>query len=114
LLIGGATTSRQHTAVKIAPVYSGPVVHVLDASRAVGVVASLLDDKQRGPFMEQTRTEQERLREVHGGKQKRPLVTYEVARSRRIPIEWKAEDLARPEQLGLRFLEDYPLTEIVE
>jgi 5-methyltetrahydrofolate--homocysteine methyltransferase len=114
LLIGGATTSRQHTAVKIAPVYSGPVVHVLDASRAVGVVASLLDDKQRGPFMEKTRAEQERLREVHGGKQKRPLVTYEVARSRRIPIEWKAEDLARPEQLGLRFLEDYPLTEIVE
>src|SRR5690606_29471627 len=60
LLIGGATTSRQHTAVKIAPDYSGPVVHVLDASRAVGVVASLLDERQREPFMEKTREEQER------------------------------------------------------
>jgi 5-methyltetrahydrofolate--homocysteine methyltransferase len=114
LLIGGATTSRQHTAVKIAPEYSGAVVHVLDASRAVGVVASLLDDKQRDSFVEKTRTEQERLREVHAGKQKRPLVDYSVARTRGVPVEWRPEDLARPAFVGQRVLEDFPLPEIAE
>src|SRR5690606_21871682 len=79
LLIGGATTSRQHTAVKIAPVYSGPTVHVQDASRAVGVVASLLDPQGREEFVTRTRAEQEKLRRAHGPTGGRPLVPFEEA-----------------------------------
>ncbi len=114
LLIGGATTSRQHTAVKIAPEYDGAVVHVLDASRAVGVVASLLDDKQRDSFVAKTREDQVRLREVHGGKQKRPLIDYETAQKRGVAIEWRAEDVAKPEFTGVRKLEQFPLEEIAK
>ncbi len=114
LLIGGATTSRQHTAVKIAPEYDGAVVHVLDASRAVGVVASLLDDKQRDSFMGKTREEQARLREVHGGKQKRPLIDYATAKKRGVAIEWRPEDIAKPEFTGVRKLEHFPLEEIAK
>ncbi len=114
LLIGGATTSRQHTAVKIAPEYDGAVVHVLDASRAVGVVASLLDDKQRDSFMGKTREEQARLREVHGGKQKRPLIDYATATKRGVAIEWRPEDIAKPEFTGVRKLEHFPLEEIAK
>ncbi len=114
LLIGGATTSRQHTAVKIAPEYKGPVVHVLDASRAVGVVSALLDDKQRDSFMDKTRVDQERLRGIHGGKQKRPLIDYQVAKGRGVPIEWRAEDVSKPAFIGRRTLQDFPLEEISE
>jgi 5-methyltetrahydrofolate--homocysteine methyltransferase len=113
LLIGGATTSRQHTAVKIAPAADTPIVHVLDASRAVGVVAALLDDKLRPDFLEKNRVEQARLVEVHGGKQKRPVLPIAEARSRRTPIEWKPEDLARPASTGLRVQKDIPLETIV-
>jgi len=113
LLIGGATTSRQHTAVKIAPEADTPIVHVLDASRAVGVVSSLLDDKQRPEFLEKNRSEQARLVEVHGGKQKRPVLPIEEARARRVPIDFRTEDLARPAQVGLRVLSDVPLDSIV-
>jgi 5-methyltetrahydrofolate--homocysteine methyltransferase len=69
LLIGGATTSRQHTAVKIAPAYDNPVVHVLDASRAVNVVAALLDPKQKSALAKETAADQERLRVAHAGQQ---------------------------------------------
>jgi 5-methyltetrahydrofolate--homocysteine methyltransferase len=113
LLIGGATTSRQHTAVKIAPEADTPIVHVLDASRAVGVVASLLDDKLRPDFLEKNRVDQVRLVEIHGGKQKRPVLPFEEARARRVPIEFRAEDLAKPAQIGLRVLADVPLEGIV-
>ena len=113
LLIGGATTSRQHTAVKIAPAADTPIVHVLDASRAVGVVASLLDDKLRPDFLEKNKTDQARLVEIHGGKQKRPVLPIEEARARRTPVEFKAEDLARPSQIGLRIRKDVPLDSIV-
>ena len=82
LLIGGATTSRQHTAVKIAPEYPGSTVHVLDASRAVGVVAGLLDPKQRRKLDEDNHKDQERLRHLHAQKRVRPLVPYEEARKR--------------------------------
>src|SRR5690606_21365950 len=71
LLIGGATTSPQHTAVKIAPEYSGSVVHVLDASRAVGVVSSLLDPRQRESYDAQVRADQERLRTLHSQRQEK-------------------------------------------
>ena len=103
LLIGGATTSRAHTAVKIAPSYSNPVVHVLDASRAVGVVSSLLSDDLRAAFIEKNKTDQAKLREQHANRgNAKPLLTIEEARKRRTPIEWKSEDIARPCFFGVR------------
>ncbi|MEZ5080741.1 MAG: methionine synthase, partial [Thermoleophilia bacterium] len=91
LLIGGATTSRQHTAVRIAPAYSGPVLHVLDASRAVGVVSSLLDPKQRTTAVAEARRDQERLREQHANRASRAMLGIAEARSRRPELEWTGE-----------------------
>ena len=91
LLIGGATTSRQHTAVRIAPAYSGPVLHVLDASRAVGVVSSLLDPKQRTTAVAEARQDQERLREQHANRASRATLGIAEARSRRPELEWTGE-----------------------
>jgi 5-methyltetrahydrofolate--homocysteine methyltransferase len=108
LLIGGATTSKAHTAVKIAPHYSEPVVHVLDASRAVPVTTSLLSPENKPGFVSQHRAEYEDLRRIHGGSRVK-LVTLEAARAKRTPIEWRAEDLPKPEFLGPRVLEDVPL-----
>jgi len=108
LLIGGATTSKAHTAVKIAPFYSQPVVHVLDASRAVPVTTSLLSDDGKAAFVEQHDAEYKRLREIHGG-QKQKLVTLAEARQNRTKIEWRKEDVPTPEFLGVRVLEDFPL-----
>ena len=105
LLIGGATTSRQHTAVKIAPEFSQPTVHVNDASRAVGVVASLLDPKQREHFATENRAKQEQLRSVYAQRGERRLRPYEEALAHRLPIEWRAEDLAQPGFLGRRSIE---------
>jgi len=113
VLIGGATTSRQHTAVKIAPEASVPVVHVLDASRAVNVVAALLDDKQRPDFLAKNIDDQVRLREVFRGKQKRPLTPYAVAQTRRSKIVWKAEDLAKPSFIGGKQLLEVALSDLV-
>ena len=79
LLIGGATTSRQHTAVRVAPAYTGPTLHVLDASRVVGVVSELLDDDRREELERRTREDQERLRVQHAGRPAKPLLTYEEA-----------------------------------
>ena len=87
LLIGGATTSRQHTAVKIAPEYGQPVVHVLDASRAVDVVSSLLSDARRPAFSAANRDEQARLREQHGRRAEKPLLTLAQARQNRLRID---------------------------
>ncbi|MBJ7454471.1 MAG: methionine synthase [Thermoleophilia bacterium] len=112
LLIGGATTSRQHTAVKIAPVYSQSVTHVLDASRAVGVVSRLLDPVQRVTHVAETRADQERLREQHATRRERALHTYAEAVRRRPAIEWRAEDVPVPEFTGRRVLEDVPIAEI--
>jgi 5-methyltetrahydrofolate--homocysteine methyltransferase len=112
LLIGGATTSRQHTAVKIAPEYEHPVVHVLDASRAVGVVASLLDPKQKPAFDTANREEQARLRELHANKRARPLDSFETANAHRPSFPWRAEDVPTPEFTGRRVLENYSLAEI--
>jgi 5-methyltetrahydrofolate--homocysteine methyltransferase len=113
LLIGGATTSRAHTAVKIAPHYSEPVVHVLDASRAVPVTTSLLSDEGRAEFVAKHRAEYEALRRAHAAP-RRSGVPLETARARRTPIEWRAEDLTAPEFLGRRVLEDFPLTTLRE
>jgi 5-methyltetrahydrofolate--homocysteine methyltransferase len=88
LLIGGATTSRTHTAVKISPRRSGPVVWVKDASRSVPVAAALLDDKQRPALLEATEKDYAPLRERHAQKHERPMLTLEKARANRTPIEW--------------------------
>jgi 5-methyltetrahydrofolate--homocysteine methyltransferase len=114
LLIGGATTSRAHTAVRIAPAYTGPVVHVLDASRAVGVVSRLKSEERRTGFAEENRREQERLRREHAARRsERPLLGLEEARRRRTPIDWKAYVPPRPEWSGVRRLDPFPLAEIV-
>jgi 5-methyltetrahydrofolate--homocysteine methyltransferase len=104
LLIGGATTSKAHTAVKIALGYSQPVIHVLDASRAVGVVGSLLNPRLKPPFVANARAEYDKLRAQHADQKVKPLLTIEEARKRRTPIDWKASDLAKPAFTGIRVL----------
>ena len=113
LLIGGATTSKAHTAVKIAQNYSQPVVHVLDASRAVPVVSSLISAESRGAFAEKNREEQARARAQHAG-QTQQLLPLDKARAHRTAIEWRAEDIAQPEFTGVRVLEDFPLATLRE
>jgi 5-methyltetrahydrofolate--homocysteine methyltransferase len=113
LLIGGATTSRAHTAIKIAPHYSQPVVHVLDASRAVPVTTSLLSDENRAEFVEQHRAEYEALRKAHTAPRAKAL-PLEAARARRTPIDWRAEDLAQPAFTGFRVLDEFPLKQLRE
>ena len=105
LLIGGATTSRQHTAVRIAPGYEQPVIHVHDASRVVGVVSALLDEPRKADLDRENRDLQEALRSQHAERQREPLLPIRVARERRSPIEWRPEDLARPTQLGIQVQE---------
>ena len=105
LLIGGATTSRQHTAVKIAPEYGHATVHVLDASRAVDVVSSLLSDQKRGPFLTTVRADQADLREKHAQKRERPLLAYEAAKANHLKTDWDAYALAAPWFVGRRVLE---------
>jgi 5-methyltetrahydrofolate--homocysteine methyltransferase len=105
LLIGGATTSRQHTAVRIAPEYSGPVVHVPDASRAVDVVASLLAPRLREAFVAETRREQAIARERHAARQGRPLLAYEAACANRFRTDWTTIAPPRPAFLGRRVVE---------
>ncbi len=108
LLIGGATTSKAHTAVKIAPHYSEPVVHVLDASRAVPVTTSLLSPENKPAFVAQHRTEYEELRRIHGTPRTK-LQSLETARANRTPIEWRAADLPKPAFLGAHVLDDVSL-----
>ncbi len=103
LLIGGATTSRQHTAVKIAPAYDNVTVHVLDASRVVGVVSDLLDADRSIVLAEKNRADQEVLREQHASKQRRPLLTVEQARAN--PEKVAFDGLPTPEFTGVRVLE---------
>jgi 5-methyltetrahydrofolate--homocysteine methyltransferase len=108
LLIGGATTSRAHTAIKIAPAYSEPVVHVLDASRAVPVTTSLLSEDARAAFIARHREDYAQVRRAHGGP-RQALVSLEAARANRTPIAWREEDIARPSSTGPHALPDVPL-----
>jgi 5-methyltetrahydrofolate--homocysteine methyltransferase len=108
LLIGGATTSRAHTAIKIAPHYSEPVVHVTDASRAVPVTTSLLSEDSRTLFITQHRAEYEALRKAHLAP-KQVMVPIQKARERRSPITWRAEDIPEPAFTGVRVLDEFPL-----
>ncbi len=113
LLIGGATTSRAHTAIKIAPHYSEPVVHIVDASRAVPVTTSLLSEDSRQSFVEQHRAEYEAIRKAHAAPRQK-TVPIEEARARRTPIEWRIEDIPQPTFIGVRVLDDFPLTTLRE
>jgi 5-methyltetrahydrofolate--homocysteine methyltransferase len=113
LLIGGATTSKVHTAVKIEERYSGPTVHVLDASRAVGVVGSLLDGARRDASVARTREEYQQIREQHRRKRERlPLLTLAEARAHRFPVRWSGYRPPEPAFTGVRTLDSYPLEEL--
>jgi 5-methyltetrahydrofolate--homocysteine methyltransferase len=113
LLVGGATTSRAHTAVKIAPQYSQPVVHVLDASRAVPVTTSLLSEDGKAAFVAQHRADYEKLRQAHAAPRVQ-TISLETARCRRTPIAWRAEDMPTPAFTGVRVLDNFPLATLRE
>jgi 5-methyltetrahydrofolate--homocysteine methyltransferase len=104
LLIGGATTSKAHTAVKIAPAYSQSVVHVLDASRAVGVVSQLISPELKPAFEAGLRADYAKVRAQHGEQKAKALLPLEEARRRRTPITWKSADVAKPDFTGTRLL----------
>jgi len=112
LLIGGATTSKAHTAVKIAPAYSGSTVHVLDASRVVNVVSDLLSPERHAAFDEKNRAEQEKSRRLYRHRQDRELVSLEIARENGVQIEWRAQDVPTPTFEGRRIVDDISLEEI--
>lgn len=113
LLIGGATTSRKHTAVKIAPAYESATIHVKDASRAASVVGTLLSEDQKGAFVEENRAEQEQaLAEFEGGTPRRALVDYEDVRANGPDLEWN--NVPKPEFTGVRSLQDFAISELVQ
>jgi len=113
LLIGGATTSARHTAVKIAPVYSQPVVHVGDASLSVAVVESLLDEDRRGEFVRKNLQDQQKSRASFEQRQQQTLVPLATARERRFQADWQTALPPRPAQSGLQVIENLPLAELV-
>jgi 5-methyltetrahydrofolate--homocysteine methyltransferase len=113
LLVGGATTSRAHTAIKIAPFYSEPVVHVLDASRAVPVTTSLLSEEGKTAYVVKYRAEYEAIRQAHAAPRPK-LVSLDAARKRRTAIQWRAEDLPQPEFTGVRVLDNFSLATLRE
>ncbi len=114
LLIGGATTSRVHTAVKIAPAYSGTVVYVPDASRSVSVVSRLLSPEAAPAFTDEIRRDYARLREQHAGKKGLKLISIEAARENAAAIDWQGEASPRPAVLGRKELLNYDLAEIAQ
>ncbi|MBB3050081.1 5-methyltetrahydrofolate--homocysteine methyltransferase [Prauserella isguenensis] len=112
LLVGGATTSRAHTAVKVDRKYDGPVVWVKDASRSVPVVASLLHDEQRETLMAEVQADYDALRTRHSNKQGKPLISLEQARENRTPLDWSSYTPPTPAKPGIHVLEDYDLAEL--
>jgi len=112
LLIGGATTSRTHTAVKIAPNYHGPVIWVPDASRSVGVCANLLSDDARAGYVKDVKTEYERVRSQHEGKRGLELIPLAQARANSLKTDWTEYVPPKPEVIGTRMLKNYDLAEI--
>jgi 5-methyltetrahydrofolate--homocysteine methyltransferase len=114
LLIGGATTSRVHTAVKIAPHYEGPVVYVPDASRSVGVCSELLSDERAAAYIANLEADYVRVRELHASKKATPLVSLAEARANKTPIDWEAYLPPVPKFIGRRVLKNQDLAEIAE
>jgi 5-methyltetrahydrofolate--homocysteine methyltransferase len=112
LLIGGATTSRVHTAVKIAPHYDGPVVYVPDASRAVGVCSDLLSDERAAAYIAELEADYERVRVQHANKKQTPLVTLAQARANKTPVDWALPPA--PKFLGRREFRHYDLAELAQ
>ncbi len=113
LLIGGATTSKQHTAVKIAPEYDETTVHVLDASRVVDVVSNLMNETARPEYEAANRALQQQLREQHNARRERPLMPYEAALKNRLQIDWANETLPEPSFLGRRDVRELPLETLI-
>jgi 5-methyltetrahydrofolate--homocysteine methyltransferase len=114
LLIGGATTSKLHAALKIDPEYSGPVVHVLDASRAVGVCGQLLSPERGEGFAAEVRGEYEQLRERRGRSGGPEILPLAQARAARVPVDWEGYEPPRPHRLGLSSFDPHPLDDLVE
>ena len=113
LLIGGATTSKQHTAIKIAPHYQHPTVHVLDASRAVGVVSRLVDPHERPLFAQENAKLQDNLRDLYGTNRRKSLVAFDAARANRLALNWSNGLPPKPAELGRQVIEDVPLSALV-
>ena len=113
LLIGGATTSKAHTAVKIAPSYEPSVIHVLDASRAVGVVGSLMNREQKAFYVQGIREDYDRVRQAHHAREAKPLLPLADARARRLSSDWATLDIPAPDALGVRVIADQPLRELL-
>jgi len=114
LLIGGATTSKAHTAVKIQQHYAHGVIHVLDASRSVNVVSSLLSPEQKPGYLAQLDAEYAALREEHAGRtREKAMLTLENAKSNAFQADWPAAEIAVPERYGLHVFDDFPLEELV-
>ena len=115
LLIGGATTSKVHTAVKIAQNYSGPVVHVNDASKSVPVASSLISDELRAAFMQEVTKDYERVREQNKNAQSQnKFISIEEARENKFPVDWNKTEIAKPTLIGNKVFDDYDLKEIAE
>jgi 5-methyltetrahydrofolate--homocysteine methyltransferase len=114
LLIGGATTSRVHTAVKIAPHYEGPVVYVPDASRSVSVAQSLLSDEAATHYIASLKTEYARVREQHANKRAHPLVSLAQARANKPAIQWNGYLAPKPKFIGRRLFKNFDLAEIAK
>jgi 5-methyltetrahydrofolate--homocysteine methyltransferase len=114
LLIGGATTSRVHTAVKIAPHYEGPVVYVPDASRSVGVCSDLLSDERAAKYLDDLRADYDKVRQQHANKKQTPLVSLAQARANKTPIDWAAYTPTKPKFIGRRLFRNYDLGEIAQ
>jgi len=112
LLIGGATTSKAHTAVKIAPSYGPGVIHVLDASRAVGVVGNLMNTTQKPAFVQQIKDDYGRMRDLHRERGTKPLLTIDQARANRLVTNWADLDIPSPAFVGVRTISDVPLSEL--
>jgi 5-methyltetrahydrofolate--homocysteine methyltransferase len=114
LLIGGATTSRVHTAVKISPHYDGPVVYVPDASRSVSVCSDLLSDEKATAFIDEMKADYEKVRQQHANKKATPLVTLAQARANKTPIDWKNYAAPQPKFIGRRVFKNYDLGELAQ
>jgi 5-methyltetrahydrofolate--homocysteine methyltransferase len=113
LLIGGATTSRLHTAVKIDPEYEGSIIHVLDASRAVSIAGDVISKQRREGVKQEVKKEYEELREQHENRQNRKqLLSYEDAQKNKTDIDWSGYEPPKPSFLGEKVFEDYPISEL--
>ncbi|AUT58335.1 methionine synthase [Paraburkholderia terrae] len=112
LLIGGATTSRVHTAVKIAPHYEGPVVYVPDASRSVSVASNLLSDEGATKYLDELKSDYDRIRDQHANKKALPLVTIAEARANKAKLDWSAYQPVKPKFIGRRVFKNFDLSEL--